>query len=78
MPAKKIGMVSCGVPRCTRSWELAGPRQGFVHAAARRHASCCWERFHDAKKHLPLLSLPSCEECKAAGRNYTGTKTTLF
>jgi hypothetical protein len=47
----KVSDVECLVPDCNRSWRLAGSNQGFLLAAAQRHAYAHWEKYHAEQKH---------------------------
>ena len=65
MPIVKT--IRCLVPGCTRDWFLEGGTQGFVKAAALKHAWVHWDKYHEQNKHKDVEALNLCRECHPTG-----------
>jgi hypothetical protein len=62
-----VKTIRCLVPGCDRSWFLEGGSQGFVKAAALKHAWPHWAKHHEAQKHPDVDALNLCKECHPSG-----------
>ena len=72
----RTSKIECLVPGCNKSWYLRGGSQGFTKAAAQRHCSSHWRRYHEQQRHPKAVWEDSngmkhegyqfCEKCKAA------------